>query len=211
MKLVILGANGRTGRLVVNQALDKGAIITAVVRSAEKQLTVQHENLTCVVGDPTDAAFLAELFHGQDAVISTLGGRKPTHKATSIYPASAEAITTAAWETGLEKVLVISTALLFPSNRLFDRILRNLVHITAKNAAQMERTLKTINLNVVIARCGFLTNKQESTYRSEQGALPERGASISRLGLAQFLVDKAFDTWTGHHVYGVSSPTKKGP
>jgi putative NADH-flavin reductase len=117
VKLVVLGANGRTGTRVLQAALDRDMDVTAVVRSASKQPDIRHEKLTVMVGDPCDAAFLKPVFRGQDAVISTLGGRRPTRSATSVYFRSADAIVEAAWDTGLKRVLVTSTALLFPRHR----------------------------------------------------------------------------------------------
>ena len=40
MKLVVLGANGRTGKLVVQEALEMGETVTAVVRSEAKKLDI---------------------------------------------------------------------------------------------------------------------------------------------------------------------------
>ncbi|TMD53495.1 MAG: hypothetical protein E6I85_08270 [Chloroflexi bacterium] len=49
MKLVVLGATGRTGRLVVEQALAAGHTVTALVRSPEK-LATSSSNLRVVAG-----------------------------------------------------------------------------------------------------------------------------------------------------------------
>ncbi len=43
MKLLVLGASGRTGRLVVEQALAAGHTVTALVRSPEK-LTIRNSH-----------------------------------------------------------------------------------------------------------------------------------------------------------------------
>jgi putative NADH-flavin reductase len=58
MKLVILGATGATGTLVVEQALAAGHRVTALVRSPHR-LTITHRNLRVVKGDATDAAAVA--------------------------------------------------------------------------------------------------------------------------------------------------------
>lgn len=206
MKLVVLGANGRTGSHVVREALKTGAMVTAVVRSESKRPKIGHERLSVVVGDPCDPKFLATVFADQDAVISTLGGRRPTRKATSVYYRSADAIAKAALETGLDKIIVTSSALLFPPTRLLDRLLRAIVRNVVESAARMEQTLRKANLDVVIARCGFLTDSQETKYRAEPGSLPEHGSSIPRPGLARFLVDTVQQSWSGCQVYGVSGP-----
>lgn len=207
MKIVVLGANGRTGRLVVREALHKGETVTAVVRSDAKRPTIQHEQLNVVVGDPCDPKFLSEVFRDQDAVISTLGGRKPTKKATSVYWMSADAIIEAAWDTGLKKVAVISSALLFPPKRLFDRVLAAIVRNVVQSAHRMEQRLCAANLDVVVARCGFLTDLDETRYRAERGSLPKDGSSISRVGLAKFLVGAIQEPCSGYKIYGVSGPS----
>jgi putative NADH-flavin reductase len=207
VKLVVLGANGRTGTRVLQAALDRDMDVTAVVRSASKQPDIRHEKLTVMIGDPCDAAFLKPVFRGQDAVISTLGGRRPTRLATSVYFRSADAIVEAAWDTGLKRVLVTSTALLFPRHRLMDGILRRLVPNVVRSANRMERILRASALDWTSARCGFLNDGDEARYRAEKGALPDRGTSVSRPALARFLLDAIENPDARCAVFGVSSPT----
>lgn len=207
MKVVVLGASGRTGRHVVREALETGATVTAVIRSEAKRPATPHGRLRVVVGDPCDPQFLATVFRGQEAVISTLGGRRPTKKATAIYQRSADAIAEAARETGLRKVVVTSSALLFPPRRLFEKLLAAAVRNVVGSATRMERTLCRAELDVVVARCGFLTNTEETRYRAELGSLPASGSSVSRLSLARFLVDTVQTSWSGCQVYGVAGPT----
>lgn len=207
MKLVVLGANGRTGLHVVQEALDRGEIVTAVVRSDAKCPAVQHDRLNVVVGDPCDPKFLSKVFQEQNAVISTLGGRKPTKEATSVYWKSADAITEAAWDTGLKKIVVTSSALLFPPKRLVDRLLPLIVRNVVRSARRMEQRLCESDLNVVVARCGFLTDADETRYRAERGSLPKAGSSVSRMSLARFLVDTIQESFSGNQVYGVSGPS----
>lgn len=206
MKLVVLGANGRTGRLVVQEALAAGDTITAVVRSDDKRLGIRHSNLRVAVGDPCDPTFLVTIFEGQDAVVSALGGRSPTRRATSIYWKSADAIADAAVTSGLRKIAVTSSALLFPRKRLADRLLAALVPNVVQSAARMEETLQRTSRDVIIVRCGFLTNSDERRYRAELGSLPRDGSTVPRLSLARFLVDTIHETSAGNQVYGVSGP-----
>lgn len=209
MNLVVLGANGRTGTHVLYLAIERGETVTAVVRSGAKRPKLQHERLNVAIGDPCDPAFLSEVFRGQDAVISTLGGRMPTKRATSVYPNSAEAIVHAAWESGLKRVVVTSTALLFPARRWRDAILAAMVGNVVQSATKMERILERSNLDVTVARCGFLTDDRQLTYRAREDALPDNGSSVPRAALASFLVDTALQPSSGFRVFGVSSPQKE--
>jgi len=76
MKILIVGATGATGRLLVKDLLQRGEKVIAVVRSAEKLSELLHnENLTIVetpVLDLSDEE-LATLVRGCDAVASCLG------------------------------------------------------------------------------------------------------------------------------------------
>ena len=92
MKLVVLGANGRTGRLVVEQALAAGHTVTALVRSPEK-LTIRSSGLRIVPGGATNAADVTRALEGGDAVLSTLGGKG------SVIADSTRAIVDAAHQT----------------------------------------------------------------------------------------------------------------
>ncbi len=205
MKLVILGANGRTGQLVLQAALEKGMDVTAVVRSAGKKPTFSHERLKVAVGDPCDREFLKHTLRGQDAVISTLGGRRPTKAATSVYYRSADALVDAAWENGLKRVLVTSTALLFHEQTMMGKILRRLVPNVVQSATRMEDILRASGLNWTSARAGFLNDAKDMAYRAQRDSLPENGTSVSRQALAAFLIDAVKDPNTGCAAYGVSN------
>lgn len=102
MNLVVLGATGGTGRHVVEQALAAGHTVTALVRSPEKLATSQ-PNVRVVVGAATDTESVAAALDGADAVISTLGG------GGSVIADSTSAIVAAARQTGVRRVVVLSS------------------------------------------------------------------------------------------------------
>ncbi|MBB5514506.1 NAD(P)-dependent dehydrogenase (short-subunit alcohol dehydrogenase family) [Rubricella aquisinus] len=203
--VLVLGANGQTGAHVVDYALDAGARVTAVVRSHAKQPATHHPRLTVRVGDPCDPAFLAEVAQGHDVIISTLGGRRPTQKALSVYPRSARSIIRAVEGAGISTVIVTSSALLFPPARLLDRVLRTLVFRVVQNAARMEQSLSTCPCTVIVARCGFLNDLDERPYRTSKDALPPNGSTISRKTLARFLVERGLAPSPVSGVFGVAN------
>ena len=75
MKILVLGATGRTGRLFTRKALEQGHTVTAYVRNPHKARTLQgtHPNLTIIPGTLDDAGRLAAASSGQDVMVGTLG------------------------------------------------------------------------------------------------------------------------------------------
>lgn len=72
MKILLLGATGRTGRYVLRQALERGYAVHALVRNPQRVAQARHPNLTLFTGTPTDAGIVQEAMAGCRAVISTL-------------------------------------------------------------------------------------------------------------------------------------------
>jgi putative NADH-flavin reductase len=72
MKLIIFGATGSIGRQLVQQALQKGHLVTAFVRDPSK-LTIQHANLKIAQGDVMDLVSVEQAIQGQDVVLCSLG------------------------------------------------------------------------------------------------------------------------------------------
>jgi putative NADH-flavin reductase len=83
MKIVIFGANGKTGTLLVNQALESGHQVTAYIRR-ENSLEIDHPNLKIVTGSLSDTAKLKDAIIGADACLSALGGSSLTKHAPEI-------------------------------------------------------------------------------------------------------------------------------
>jgi len=71
--VVVAGATGRTGRLVVKHLKAEGYEVRAMVRSLEKGKQVFGEAITMVQADVTKPSTLPPLLAGADFVISTIG------------------------------------------------------------------------------------------------------------------------------------------
>jgi putative NADH-flavin reductase len=74
-RLLIVGATGGTGRQLVAQALERGRVVTALVRNPSK-LQMEHPRLTVVQGDVLDYASVEGAVLGQEAVVCALGHKK---------------------------------------------------------------------------------------------------------------------------------------
>jgi putative NADH-flavin reductase len=185
MKLFVIGATGRTGREVVEQALARGHQVTAFVRSPEG-IKLKNERLTVIKGNAMDEYQLANAMQNHDAVVSTLGPRE-VFKPTSMLHDSAFAITGAMQRAGIKRLVVLSAAAHFPGipNRIASLIMRN--HM--RDSLAMEEVVQGNGLDWTIARPPRLTQENYLTYRNREGAAPRMGFSLARKALAAFMLD----------------------
>ena len=79
MKIALLGATGFVGSAIMNEALNKGHSVLAIVRHPEK--VPERDHLVAKAGDVYASDSLARLIQGCDAVISAFNpgmeGSKP--------------------------------------------------------------------------------------------------------------------------------------
>ena len=80
MKVALLGATGFVGSALLKEALDRGHMVTAIVRHPEK--LEKREGLTAKAGDVDDTTSLAALMRGNDAMISAFN---PGWKDPNLY------------------------------------------------------------------------------------------------------------------------------
>jgi uncharacterized protein YbjT (DUF2867 family) len=188
MNIVVLGATGRTGRLVVEQALAAGHTVTALVRSPEK-LTMDNANLRVVTGEATDTSAVSRALEGADALISTLGG------SGSVIADSTPAIVAAARKTGVSRVVVLSSFAV-ERDRL-DAVTRLLTGLAIggliKDKSAGENVLRRSDLDWTIVYASVLTDGPAS---GSVAVLPESARrrmseKISRADVAAWMVQAA--------------------
>jgi putative NADH-flavin reductase len=185
MKLFVIGATGRTGQEIVQQALAKGHHVTAFVRSPES-IALINERLTILKGSAMDENQLCHAMQNHDAVLSTLGPRE-VFKPSLLLQGSALATTQAMNRSRVKRLLVLSAAAHFPGipNRIARFILRN--HM--RDSLAMEKIVQASGLDWTIARPPRHTQGQYTTYRSREGAAPKMGFTLARKAIAAFMLD----------------------
>ena len=205
MNLVVLGATGRTGRLVVEQALAAGHTVTALVRSPEK-LTTGESNLRVVTGQATDTSTLSNAMEGANAVISTLGGKG------SVIEDSTAAIVAAARTTGVSRVIVLST---FAAER--DRLGAGTRLLTGIGMGAMlkdkragEDLLRRSDLEWTIAYASVLSDgpASGSVVVLPEGARRRLSERISRADVAAWMVQAATDIQHSRRGVGITGSTR---
>jgi len=200
MKLFVIGATGRTGREIVQQALARGHQVTAFVRSPES-MTLKNERLTVIKGNAMDENELFNAMQIHDAVLSTLGPREVFKPSSMLYD-SALATTRAMNRSGMTRLVVLSAAAHFPGipNRIASLIMRN--HM--RDSLAMEKIVQASGLDWTIARPPRLTQEQYTTYRSREGVAPKMGFTLARKAVAAFMLDAIEQEKHFHKIVGIA-------
>lgn len=188
MKVLVIGAAGKTGRAVVEQARKLGHEVTALVHGHDYDVS----GVTVRVGDATDAATVDAAVAGQEAVIDTIGGKTP-YKHTTLETSAATAIIAAMQRHGVRRLVV--TSMLgegdsVANTPLYVKILLSTFLRGARpDKAGMELAVSGSELDWIISRPAILTNKPATAdIRIFSTDSRNRAHSLTRSDLAAFLV-----------------------
>jgi putative NADH-flavin reductase len=202
MNLFVLGATGRTGRLLVDQALGRGHAVTAIVRALGA--LAPRERLSVVVADPLRTDLLASTLANHDVVISCLG-QKSSGDAHLLQNA-AKAILAAMARTGKSRLFVLSQGLLFPSRNPIILLLRLILARHVADSIAMEQIVCASEVDWIIVRPPRLLEGGPSRgYCIEAGAEPKGPWSMQRADLAAYLLDEAEKRQHARAVIGITS------
>lgn len=120
--VVLIGASGFVGTAILNELLNRGHKVTAIVRDAKK-MNASNPNLTIVEADVTDTDTLKEASKGKDAVISAYN---PGWKNPHIYEDTLKnypLIVESAKQAGVKRLLIVGgagTLFYAPSKMVMD-------------------------------------------------------------------------------------------
>jgi uncharacterized protein YbjT (DUF2867 family) len=200
VKLFVIGATGRTGREIIQQALARDHHVTAFVRSP-KNITLKNERLSVLKGNAMDENQLFRAIQNHDAVVSTLGPRE-VFKPSSLLHDSAVATTRAMNRAGVRRLVVLSAAAHFPGllNRIASFIMRN--HM--RDSLAMEAIVQASGLDWTIARPPRLTQEDYITHRTRENAAPRMGFSVSRKAVAAFMLEAIEQQKHFHQIVGIA-------
>lgn len=204
MRIAILGAAGRTGRRVAEQAVARGHHVRALVRGTSTPEGLSHRSIEIVRGDATDADAVSRLVEGCDAVVVALG---PSRRSVIMSGAAARNVVRACHEHGVSTVVSLSGALVpMPNERrgLYERtrwaIVSGLARpITNDKIAERDALIGS-GLRWVIVRPSRLVDRPEMSL-SVSDDKPANGY-LSRDVLATFMLDQAENpTYAGKAPY----------
>jgi putative NADH-flavin reductase len=198
MRIAVMGAAGRTGRLAVEKALGHGHDVVAFVHKT--QLTVEHPRLTKASGDVLDLPSVRRAIAGCDAVIFALstGGSTRAH----VHEAGIANAIYAMAENHVPRLAVISAAGAFDrSSRWLSLGFRALIATTLRatydDLEAMERRIMATDFAWSIIRpVGLSDQPPTGHYRiSLDGSMLHKSRRVSRGDVASLLL-KAVETDT---------------
>jgi putative NADH-flavin reductase len=127
MKLAVFGANGPTGRLLTQLALDEDHDVVAFTRRPGA-FPIEHRRLEVAGGDVHDSAVVASAIDGADVVLSTLG--VPFAKTpVTVYSAGAANIMAGMHAAGIKRLVCVTSSAVGPHPEplggfIFEKILQ---------------------------------------------------------------------------------------
>ena len=201
MKTILLfGATGRTGQLIIEYALQKGYKIRALVRNPEK-LILKSDNLEIIFGTPTNLEDIKKAIKGCDYVINTMSALSEKEsisfkkiEAPHILEKSIKNTIQAMTEVGINRIVTLSSIGVGESRPLAPWFMKLFIKISnfkivfADHNAQEQLLMKS-KLLWTIARPVALNNNIDLKSLVIGFDKTPSPFKISRKQLAKFMVD----------------------
>ena len=198
MKVLVLGATGGSGRLIVGDAIAAGHRVVALVRSTVGAALPGAE---VIEGDVRDGATLGRALEGCDAVVSALGTGMGLRK-VSLLTDVTRALVAAMARGGVRRLVCLSALGVGDSGGhggfVFDRLFQPLLLAQAyRDKDRQEAAIRASSLEWVIVRPAKLTDgPARGVVRAVVELAGIRGGKIARADVARFVVEQlAADTW----------------
>jgi putative NADH-flavin reductase len=199
MRIVVLGASGRTGVPLVEQALDRGHEVVAFVRAREKLPAVLREadGVTVVEGDAYTGDGIEEAVEGADAVVSVLGQSK--EGPDDLLTVAGDHVVAAMHDAGIERFVTLVGAGVREAGETVSfsgKVVGTVLKLVASEAladaeAHVER-VRASDLQWTVVRAPRLTDGEGSgEYRA--GDISLGFESVARADVAWFMLDVVED------------------
>jgi putative NADH-flavin reductase len=208
VRLTVFGATGRTGKLVVGQALAAGHEVTALARNPAG--LPERERLTVIQGDVLDQASVERAVAGSDAVVSVLGvaDRKPT----TVFSEGVGTMLRAMKAGAVRRIVALSADGVEenPNVNIGQRLVTKLIVARIfrsrwDDMRRMERELAGSDTDWTVIRApGLKDGDRTGKYRISNGAPIANASRISRADLADYIVTHLYDPASHRMVVGVS-------
>ncbi len=190
--IAVFGATGRTGRLLLAQAVARGLRVTAFARD-QSRLRDLAGKVTAVEGGVSDLAAVERAVTGRDAVLSALGHVRGSP--SDLLASSVSNVVEAMGKSGVRRLVVLTnTAVEDPSDKppVIHRILRGTLVLAngemLKDSLREAEIIARSGLDWTIVRAPLLTDGP-LTGRYRVGPLTSgTPLRVSRADVAHFML-----------------------
>ncbi len=191
MKVLVFGATGKTGKAVVERAVEAGHEVTAFVRDASEGTI---SNVRLIQGDATNPADVDAAMRGQEAVVDTIGGKTP-YKSTTLESSAAAIIIASMRANGVRRLLATSMLGVGESKEnapMYERLLvATFLRGADKDKAAMESEVESSGLDWTILRPAILTDDAGmGNVQVLRKGSDEKAHKITRADVAAFVVQQ---------------------
>lgn len=218
-RIVVYGASGEIGGVIVSEALSRGDTVIGVSRDPSK-LRVKDRNFSAVAGDVTDLASFKAVTQGADAVIISVSGSGKDNLPENSVIAQAAQITTHAFAGIPQSPYVIQIGgattmyetreamlahLPFPAapgSAAYGMFFGHLVALQTYRASNIRWTVLTPPMDIDgWSRDGKLVLKRTGKYRTSTSALVQDASGRNVVNIADLAV-AAVDEAEQHRFVG---------
>ena len=197
-KIALFGGSGQTGRLFLEQALENGYTVKALVRNPTK-FNIEHSKMKIIKGDVLNETNVDMVVAGSDIVVSLFGHVKDSPE--WLQSDGTKNIVKSMKKHGVKRIISLSGGgLPFPEKdqpKFADKMIRTIMKIAVpkilNDAIKHHQILKESGLDWVIVRGPRLTNEpRQGKYRVGWVGV-NASTKIGRADLADFILSQVED------------------
>jgi putative NADH-flavin reductase len=207
MKLAIFGATGKTGQILLAQALAAGHTVTALARNPAK--LVPQPNLRVVAGDVQNQTAVDETLAGTEAVLNVLGHTRRSPR--DLQAVATRNIVTAMQRLGIKRLVTLTGAGVRDPHdqpkavdKFFGFLLKTFSPKVIADAKRQVIFMQASATDWIIVRAPRLSDGPRTGVYKVGYVGPDSGIQISRADVADFMLKQISDPAYVHQMPMIS-------
>lgn len=192
-KILVLGATGKLGQVLVQTLIENNFYVKALVRNPQK-IKVHSEKLKIIKGNVTDEKDLAASLENVDAVVSVLG-----HGIRTKFPiqeVTMRVLLPLMENKGIKRLIAVTgEGLLLDKdsvsflNKVTSKLFSVIDPYRMSDAFAQQKLIEKSSLDYTVVRTPIHTNKKSIRIRYSGIAHPSISQTVSRKAVANFIVE----------------------
>ncbi len=178
--ILVLGATGRIGRLLLPLLAEQGSTVTALVRDLQKATGPTFDRVKLIQGDVLDEGALRESMMDQDVVAAILDGDLLTYAHNIARALRESRVQYILWVTGMG----IHHEVPGEVGKMLDELCRQMPEYV--HAAD---TIAACGTPYTLIRAAHLTDGNNSVYHVQHEGESLHANSVDRIAVAHFMAD----------------------